>query len=200
MKQRKIHRLLGLIMVVPLLAWASTGVIFLTKPGYEGAYERLPIKTYDIDAEPDIRIRKGWEEIKLMRSIIGLHLLVKTKGIFQQYNLETLKPLAKPDEHQIERLVSDAIKINPERYGVVDRIEGLKAYTNTGIEIQLDWDEMKLRQRGSDRAIIETLYKIHYLQWTKWEGVNLALGILGLICLSGVTILGFSSYLSTRRK
>jgi hypothetical protein len=200
MKQRKIHRVLGLFMILPLLAWALTGVIFLTKPGYEGAYERLSVKTYEIEAYPNIYGERGWEEIRLIRSVIGLHLLAKTNGTFKQYDLETFKPLDMPDEHQIKRLVSDAIENNLERYGVVDSIEGLKAYTNTGIEIRLDWDEMKLSQRGPDRAIIETLYKIHYLQWTKWEGVNLVLGIVGLICLSGVTVFGFSSYLSRKRK
>ena len=200
MNQSKIHRLLGLVMLLPLLAWAITGVIFLTKPGYEGAYEKLFIKTYDIESDLDVSPHKGWEEIKFIKSVIGLHFLVKTNGSFKQYDLKTLSPSEAPTELQVKQLISDAIQVNTERYGVIDRVEGFKAYTSTGILIQLDWDEMTLSQRGMDRKVIETLYEIHYLQWTKWDGVNFVLGVVGLFCLVSLTIIGFGLYISKTRK
>lgn len=49
MKTRKLHRVIGLVMLLPLFGWAITGFIFFLKPGYEGAYELLQLKTYSVD-------------------------------------------------------------------------------------------------------------------------------------------------------
>ena len=187
-------------MLVPLLAWATTGVVFLTKPGYDEAYEKLSIKTYQLDPGQYVSTRKDWQEVRLVQSILGVHLLARTDGGFRQYDPKTHLPSRAPTERQIAQLITDAIQMNPDRYGAIERIEGFKATTTTGIEIQLDWDQMKLSQRGTDRKIIETLYKIHYLQWTKWDNVNLILGIIGLCSLVSLTILGLVSYFSKPAK
>lgn len=200
MDQRKLHRLLGLIMVLPLLGWAATGVIFLTKPGYNGAYEPLAIKTYPLDSAVAIAASTDWKEIKLLRSALGLHLLVKQDGAVKQYDPATLLPAAQPSEPQLRTLITDAISVNPERYGVLERIEGFKAYTSTGVTISLNWDGMQLSQHGRDRSIIEALYRIHYLQWTKWESINRILAVAGLLCLTILTIIGLMTFLSRERQ
>ena len=37
MKIRKLHRIIGLILLLPFFGWAITGFIFFLKPGYAGA-------------------------------------------------------------------------------------------------------------------------------------------------------------------
>ena len=49
MTLRKLHRLVGIVMLLPFVGWAITGAIFFIKPGYGGAYEALAIKTYPIE-------------------------------------------------------------------------------------------------------------------------------------------------------
>lgn len=192
---KKVHRIVGLILVLPLLAWAATGVVFLTKPGYESAYEKLHVKTYSIDSKLPSSGKSEWMEIRLIQSILGLHLLAKTAEGFKHYDPETFLPAALPTEAEVKRLILDSVSLNPERYGVLDSVDGLKGYTNTGIVITLNWDDMTLRQQGFDRRVIETLYKIHYLQWTKWESVNLLLAIVGLVGLATLTIVGLWLYI-----
>ncbi|GAA5314954.1 MAG: hypothetical protein AseanaTS_01580 [Candidatus Pelagadaptatus aseana] len=185
--------------MLPLLAWAATGVIFLTKPDYDQAYERLPVKTYPMESKVQFIPGEKWQEIKLVRSVLGLHLLAKNNEGFRQYDPVTRLPAAAPTTQQVSALIGDALHSNPERYGTIERVDGFTAYTSTGVVITLNWNTLSLNQRGRDREVIETLYHIHYLQWTQWEGVNLALGILGLIGLLSLTLLGLSTYLARGR-
>ena len=46
---RRLHRSVGLVLLLPFLGWAITGFVFFVKPGYEGAYETLQPKTYPLD-------------------------------------------------------------------------------------------------------------------------------------------------------
>ena len=187
-------------MLIPLFAWASTGVIFVTKPGYAGAYEQLAVKTYPFEASLNLSPVEDWQEVRWLRSILGVHLLIKESGAYRQYLPDTLLPAEQPSESQVKALLADAMTMNEERYGHIERVDGLTAYTSTGVTIELNWDELSLSQRGFDRSVIETLYRIHYLQWTKWESVNLFLGVAGLLLLTVLTTLGLTSYLSNRRE
>lgn len=187
-------------MLLPLLAWATTGVIFLTKPGYDGAYERLSIKTYPLAATPAIEAPPAWQEVRWIRSVLGPHLLVKSSNAFWQGDPSTGLPLPPPSAQQVRQLITDAIRANPQRYGQVHTIEGLSAVTTTDIHITLNWNNMSLQQKGKDREFIDTLYKIHYLQWTKWDKANTIFGVVGLIGLFSLTLLGFFLFLSAPRK
>ena len=65
-------------MVLPFIAWAVTGVYFFIKPGYKAAYESLPIKTYAITDTIKLKGNQDWLETRIIKSILGTHLLVKT--------------------------------------------------------------------------------------------------------------------------
>ena len=95
----------------------------------------------------------------------------------------------------LTRLVEDAIVDNKQRYGLVLTVDGATAYTTTGIEVTVNWDELKLNQIGSDRHFIDWLYKVHYLQWTPWRLANNVLGIVGLLLLVTLTAIGLRLYL-----
>ena len=43
MPARLLHKIIGVVLLLPLLGWAATGAIFFIKPGYAGAYEQLAI-------------------------------------------------------------------------------------------------------------------------------------------------------------
>ncbi len=44
---RRFHRLLGLVLLLPILGWAATGLVFFTKPGYAQAYAGIQIRLVD---------------------------------------------------------------------------------------------------------------------------------------------------------
>ena len=63
-----------------MVGWALTGLVFLIKPGYDGAYEVITIKTYPLDQKLIIASKKNWEEGRLINSVLGNHLLVTVAG------------------------------------------------------------------------------------------------------------------------
>lgn len=182
-------------MLVPLLLWSITGFIFLTKPGYEGAYEKLSPTQYDIDKDLNISALTGWQHVQVQRTILGVHLLVNDHGTWRHLDPDTLVERPLPSKQDIVRLIDDATKLNKQRYGSITDVNENVILTSTGVEINLDWSRLRLSQKGSDTRLISTLYKIHYLQWFNAKSLDKAFGFLGLFCLIGLTGLGLASYI-----
>jgi hypothetical protein len=199
MNNRKIHTIIGLILILPMLGWTFTGLVFFLKPGYKGAYEQLTLKTYPLEKSFSIPASQAWEEVRLIRSILGYHLLVKSSGKIE--HLDPVSFMAKPipTSSQYQALLLDAISKNKERYGEIVNITGDYAKTTNGIDITLDWNNFKLSQKGSDTRLINTLYKIHYLQWSPFKGLNEILGIIGLLLLITLTLVGIKIYVDNKK-
>ena len=126
----------------------------------------------------------------MLTSILGNHLLVKTINGWEHLNPATLHTLALPPKQDIRRLVEDAISVNIKRYGNIVTVIKNQIETDTNVTIQLDWSQMLLSQKGRDTALINTMYKIHYLQWTGIAIVDRVLGLLGLGLICILAILG----------
>lgn len=161
------------------------------KPGYSEAYEKLPVTTYP-SITPFIPIADNqWSEIKIIRSILGEHLLVKNEvNKWSHLNKATMEPIKLPNAHQVERLIKDAIKHNVARYGEVVSIDGLTILTSTQVNITLNWAQMSLHQKGQDTEFIQMMYQIHYLKWTGIKYVDNVLGIIGLGLVIVLALLG----------
>lgn len=190
MKIRTLHRILGLILLVPFLAWAVTGFVFFLKPGYAGAYEMLSPKTYPLNAAPAVTPDAQWLEYRYVRTVLGDHLLARTAQGWQHLDPATLQAKPSPGEDEIKRFVADAMAVNPPRYGQVKSVTPNEIKTDTGITITLNWQRLSLQQKGSDTDRIDRLYKIHYLQWTGISAIDKALGFIGLSCVLVLTLLG----------
>lgn len=199
-KFKSIHKLLGWLLALPLLAWATTGVVFLTKPGYDEAYEQISIKTHPLDPAVTVNAEPGWNQIKLVHSILGHHLLVKTDAQTMHLKPRTGEKKAFPTEAEIAQLVTDATAHNVERYGAVVNVEFLEkgagqypliqVTTDTGVHVTLDWASLSLSQSGNDTRLIQNLYRIHYLQWWPADSANTAFAVGGLVVLVCLTLLG----------
>jgi hypothetical protein len=194
---KKSHQLLGYLLLLPFMGWVITGVFFFIKPGYKSAYENLAIKTYPLDKIHHLEI-VGVDEIRLLRSVLGNHLLVKKQTGWLQLDPITYEVLEITNQQQTRRLIEDAIQINPERYGKIESIDGTKIKMSTDVTINLNWSEMSLYQSGSDTDFINWMYKVHYLQWTGIKAVDRVLGIVGLALVLVLAFLGMT--ISLRRK
>ena len=190
MNPRKLHKAVGLILVLPLVAWALTALIFYVKPGYADAYSILMPKTYPLDVALTIPPRSGWHEVRFLKTILGEHLLVRTDSGWQQLDPQSLGPLGSPGEHGLRELLSDAFAANPKRYGHIVRVSNDTVWTDTGVEVILDWNTLTLQQRGKDTDRIDMLYRIHYLQWTGNRNVDRILGLAGILLLLTLAVLG----------
>lgn len=200
MNSKNIHRVIGLLLVLPIIAWAFTGVFFFIKPGYQAAYDQLAVKTYPLDKSFTIPASKEWQEVRLLKTILGYHLLVKTNKGLEHLDPISFKAKQIPINTELNALFNDSFLSNPERYGHIVSNDGFKVMTNKGIEVTLNWEQLTLRQKGDDTKRINTLYKIHYLQWTPFKSINQYMGIFGLTLLMALTFFGIKIYISGRQK
>jgi hypothetical protein len=197
---RKFHKILGLVLVLPFVGWAVTGVFFFIKPGYSEAYQSLKVKSYPISSRlPALTPSPDWQEIRWTESVIGLHLLVKKKDLWMQLNPVSFSEIKAPTEQSIRLLVNDAIKQDVARYGIIREVKGENIITSTDVTITIDWAQLKLRQRGADTDFIDKMYQIHYLQWTGVQSIDRVLGIIGLGAVLLLAILGLRMAFPRRR-
>lgn len=202
MSGAKLHRWLGIILVLPLLAWALTGAVFILKPGYEGAYDRPQLKTYPLPIALTISPQADWLEARALRTVLGEHLLVKTADGWQHLDMQG-QPNPVPNRAALIRLVQDAVESNPQRYGEVGDVNFATApvlalTTSTGITLTLDWNSFQLSQRGADTGVINLLYKIHYLQWFGVKTLNIVWALVTLTLLLLATWLGVQLFTQRR--
>jgi hypothetical protein len=195
MNTRTLHRVIGLVMLLPFLGWAVTGAIFFLKPGYAGAYESLAIKNYPLGDSVAIAADASWLEFRVLKTILGEHLLVRTDGGWQHLDPRGLRVKPAPGERDLRALLTDAFSANPARYGRIVSVDGLMATTDTGIRVTLAWNRLTLSQRGTDTDRIDTLYKVHYLQWTGIRVVDQILGSVGLALILVLSVLGLRLFL-----
>ena len=177
-------------MLLPLAGWAITGAIFFLKPGYAGAYEILQVKTYPLEANIAMQTDPAWLEARFVKTVLGAHLLARTSRGWIHLDPLTRQPRPEPSADDLEELMTDAFSANPERYGRVASIDGDVITTNTGVRVELDWNRLAFTQSGKNTDRIDTLYKIHYLQWTGIKGVDKVLGGLGILLVLALSQLG----------
>jgi hypothetical protein len=190
MRVRTIHRIIGIILLIPFFCWAVTGLIFFIKPGYAGAYEPLTPKTYPLETRVTLTPQPGWREFRYLKTILGEHLIVRTDDGWEQLNPQTNQLRPKPSEAETRALLQDAFTVNPSRYGEVKSISGDSIKTNTDVEVTLDWNRLSLQQKGKDTDRIDLLYRIHYLQWTGVKSVDRVVGLVGIALVLILTSLG----------
>lgn len=221
-----LHRYLGLLLLVPLLTWAVTGVVFILQPGYRSAFELINVTTYPLQTPVRVRSQPEWLELRVVRTVLGKHLMVRNlDGQWQQLYPVSLQPRSVPHNDQLQRLLDDALRHNPARYGTVIAIEQIeprtapvyatdvplaepqtegvgaslprevRALTSTGVTLILDWPTLSLRQSGGDTDFINRLYSLHYLQWTPNAVLNRGLAILALVGLLVLSIVGIRLFI-----
>jgi hypothetical protein len=190
MKIRALHRLIGIILLLPFFGWALTGLVFFIKPGYEGAYEVLSPKTYPLERPLTINPDPTWLEFRYLKTALGEHLLVRTDAGWSHLNPADGRPRGGPTEDEIRTLLKDAFSANPRRYGNISKVSGDTASTDTGVEVTVDWKRLSLQQRGTDTDRIDLLYKVHYLQWTGVTIIDRIVGITGIALVLALTVLG----------
>lgn len=185
-------------MLLPLFGWVVTGFVFFLKPGYAEAYESLPLRTYPLAEHLTIMPNSAWLEVRVCRTVLGPHLLVRMASGWQQLDPVTLAERKPPTADEVKALLTDAFAVHPERYGTITAVANHTATTSTQVQVSLDWPRLSLQQRGRDTDWIDRLYKIHYLQWTGIKSVDKVLGIVGLVLIGGLSLLGLLLQLNIR--
>lgn len=184
------HRWLGIMLILPLLGWGLTGLIFYYKPGYSQAYDKLMPHFYPIQSRLPEALNPSWLELRWLRTILGEHLLVRTISGWQQLDLQTFQIRPRPNPEATRILMNDALQQFTERYGQVKTLQGMQATTSTGVTLKLDWPTLSLSQAGPDTRAIKALYAVHYLRWTGIEWLDRSLALVMIVALIMATLLG----------
>ena len=190
MNRRKIHRLTGILLLLHFIAWSTTAVFFLVRPAYEQAYEQLLVRQLPVTAAFSLSPAPEWQEMRVFRTVLGDHLLVRVDGRWQHLNARTQEPWLEPDNATLTPLLVDAFAANPARYGRVISLENDVATTDTGVRITINWDSLSLSQSGRDTDWINKIYDIHYLRWTGYRPFDDVFGVFGLMLLMYMTFSG----------
>ncbi len=190
MPNRRIHKIIGFVLLVPVIVWAVTGVFFLVRPAYEDAYAALAVKTYPLSRSLTLPIADKWLEFRYLETVLGSHLLVKTTDGWKHLDGITGDEFPQPDSNAIESLVADAISQSPSRYGEIVEVDGNTFLTSTGVSINLSWTTLSLAQTGNDTRWINKIYDIHYLRWTGIGWLDEIVGVFGLVLLMLMSFTG----------
>ncbi len=200
----RLHRWLAIVLVVPLVAWLVTGLLFHLKPGWDRAYDLLSVKQVGValptETLPPLRVSQlttgpVWRT-ELIPTVLGpLYRVDAADGplIVDATTGARRSPLTEEDARA---LITDATSRSRHReaYGpllelsVDDRVA--RARFAHGIVVELGRSDASLSQRGADTDRIDWLYRIHYLQWTGHRPFDRALAIAGLALIAAVIVPG----------
>ncbi|CAM2008827.1 PepSY domain-containing protein [Acanthopleuribacter pedis] len=186
---RRIHRILALVLTLPFFAWAVTGIFFHLKPGYAAAYAMPRVKTYPLGELPALTPQPSWHRIQWTRTVLGLHLLVEADGKKRHLDPATGEDWT-PDLAQIERLVVDALAEDPVIGGKVIEVALDRVTLDNGRTVQVHWQNLGLSQKGRDTRFINWMYEIHYLRWTGIRSLDQVLAPFGLVLVTVLLVTG----------
>ncbi len=192
---KNLHAYLGLFLALPLCIWAITGAVFLVKPGYEQAYEQLQPRMRPLNESKRIPARDDWLEATLVRTVLGVHLLVKdVDGNELHLDPQSNKEMPLPQVDDVILLLNDAIAHDRQRYGEVNKVDLtwpiIQVETTNNVSLELNWQNLNLKQQGQDTHTLNRFYRMHYLQWTPNAQLNKVLAAVVLLLLLGLCVLG----------
>jgi uncharacterized iron-regulated membrane protein len=211
MSWSRVHRWLAIVLVVPLVVWSVTGLLFHLKPGWSRAYDMLdvehPLTTTAVAPISTIAATfpSKISKIELIDTAIGpLYRVSGASGIelVDAVGATRRSPLTADDA---QKLAVDAVSRSAERgaYGVVtgtevtERVVRVK-FSNAVVEVGRS--SARLSQRGADTDRIDWLYRIHYLQWTGNKTVDRVLAGFGLALIWLVMLPGLVLFVQRARR
>lgn len=214
---RRAHRLAGVALALPIVAWTVTGLLFHVKHRYAEAYEPLAVPfTADVlwgraVFSPAMLQARGALDVgpaTLATHPRGLIAwLGRRNGEPVAIDSASGDPIPEATEETARLWLRDAVRASAHaaRFGAVTRTEettvrsgrtggddpAFRFHLAGGKQVTVDRVTGEISQTGDLNAFIDWTYRVHYLQWTPWKGVNVALVLLAmplllLLAASGV--------------
>jgi uncharacterized iron-regulated membrane protein len=209
MSWSRVHRWLAVVLVVPLVIWSITGVLFHLKPGWSRAYDMLSAER-PLDAMPAVPFDAlaaaaggPAQRLELFGSALGplYRVTTATGTVLLDAQLHRRSPLSVDDART---LAADAVAHSTHHaaYGPLtsaqlagDHVRVTFAHAN----VDVDRATAAITQRGHDTDRIDWLYRLHYLSWTGNRTADRALAIVGLALIWLAMIPGLVLFVRRRR-
>lgn len=209
------HRLAGCALSLPLCVWMTTGILFHVKHRYAEAYEALALPPPAADVwsraalSPADAIGRGLLDAGPVT--LGSHpegepvYFGRREGrpvAVSAVDGRSLAPAAletgrswaeaavaaSPNRARYGRLLGTEPAEHPSaRTGASDPAV-LCRYEHKRVTVDLLTGE--LTQTGALNDFIDLTYRLHYLQWTPWQGVNVALVLISMPLVLGLAASG----------
>ncbi len=206
---RALHRLAAGGLVVPLVLWIGTGLLFHVKPGWDEAYE--PLSAPPPGPPPWERVVFSPAAVKA-RGLLDagpVQLAAHPAGLVAWFGRREGRAAAvdgtsgepiPPASEGVARayaLAAISASRHAASYGTIvsaqpdvhrSALTGTEGpaflfLTSGGKRVLVDRVTGEVSQSGALNDRIDLLYRIHYLQWTPWKPVNVAL-VLGASLLA----------------
>ncbi len=167
----RIHAWCAIVLVIALVVWSVTGLLFHLKPGWDRAYDMLSIERGETREELDTAIGP----------------LVRKGGVLDR------GPLT---EDEARTLAVDAVSrsAHARAYGAAVATTVTDATVRVrfsgGAVVSVDRAGGYVSQRGADTDRIDWLYRMHYLQWTGHRSLDRLIAVLGLVLIWVVMVPG----------
>lgn len=201
---RTFHRWLAIVLVIPLVVWSITGLLFHLKPGWSRAYDLLLAERPAMVHLDRLVLPAGTTHVEAFATAIGPLARVTTDRGDELYDLDSgtrRSPLA---IDAAKALAVDAIHRSKyaSSYGELGTVTSTDAsvtiQTTGGPVISVGRNDARISQRGPDTERIDWLYRIHYLQWTGLGVLDKVLAVVGLGLIWLVMIPGIVLFVRRR--
>ncbi len=205
---RRLHRWLAIVLVIPLIVWSLTGLLFHLKPGWSRAYDMLdaehPGPPLHLAKLATVLAEQPMTHVEMFETAIGPLARITTAKGDELYDVDTgtrRSPLA---IDAARALAVDAIARSPHHsaYGAITNISStettVKLELAEGPVVEIGRNDARLTQRGPDTDRIDWLYRLHYLQWTGSKPVDKVLALVGLLLIWLVLIPGVVLFVRRR--
>lgn len=199
MSWSRVHRYLALVLVVPLIVWSVTGLLFHLKPGWSRAYDMLdderPLENAHVVPLSTVAV-DGVQRLELFGTALGPLYRISTKDGTTLVDATTGAKRSPLSEADAKTLALDAVAHSREKAGYGDiartevRDDVVRLTFSKGPIVEVGRTDARIRQHGADTARIDWLYRIHYLQWTGMKTFDKVLAIVGLLLIWLVMIPG----------
>jgi uncharacterized iron-regulated membrane protein len=198
----RVHRYLALLLVVPLIVWSVTGLLFHLKPGWSRAYDMLdaeqPLETANVTPVATVvaTFPEGVQHLELFGTAIGPMYRITTKNGTALVDATTGTRRSPLTESDAKALVLDAVSHSREKagYGELAATEAkddvVRFRFSGGVIVDIDRNDARISQHGSDTERIDWLYRIHYLKWSGKKTLDRVLALVGLALIWAVLIPG----------
>jgi len=203
---KRFHRVFGLLLALPLFLWMITGILFNVKYRYAEAYEALkvPFKMKDADwreakVSPGELIERGLVDGNVKLSLFAhpsnrpayAGSKAKAPVVIDAVAAVPVTPASEAEAHAWAQAAVDGSP-NASRYGNVTSCREVTRFSSiTGVSdpafaleysggktITIDRLTGEISQTGQLNDWIDFTYRVHYLQWTPWKPVNIALVLI----------------------
>jgi uncharacterized iron-regulated membrane protein len=211
----RIHRWLAIVLVVMLVAWSVTGLLFHIKPGWQRAYDMLSGEQRDAPLPSDVipfatlqQAAPGAQllRVELFQTVLGPLYRVRTAKSTRLVDARSGAARSPLDASSAQALAVDAVSRSAQRasYGQPSGAEisehSVRVRFSGGPSVEVGRDDARLSQRGADTDRIDWLYRIHYLQWTGNPTFDRLLPLAGLALIWAVMIPGIVLFVQRLRR